>query len=47
MLYKNADAHRKQCESLPPKKKIKILETDADAHEKKQESLLPEDRDLF
>ncbi len=47
ILCNNADAHRKQCESLPPEKKIKILQTDADAHIKKQESLSPEDKDLF
>jgi hypothetical protein len=40
-------AKRKQRKSLPPEKKVKILETDADAHKKKQESLSPEDKDLF
>jgi hypothetical protein len=35
MLCKNADAHRKKCKSLPPEKKVKILETDADAHKEK------------
>ncbi len=44
---KNADAHKKQCESLPPEKKIKILQTNADAHKKKRELHSPEDRDLF
>jgi hypothetical protein len=39
ILCNNAGAHRKQCKSLPPEKKIKILETNADAHKKKQESL--------
>jgi hypothetical protein len=43
----NADAHRNQRESLPPEKKVKILETDADAHKEKQESLSPEDKHLF
>jgi hypothetical protein len=33
--------------SLPPEKKVKILETDADAHKKKQESLSPEEQCLF
>ncbi len=47
MLCKNINAHRKQCESLPPEKKVKILETDANAHKEKQESLSPEDKDLF
>jgi hypothetical protein len=47
ILCYDADAHRKQCESLPPEKKVKILETDADAHKEKQESLSPEDKDLF
>ncbi len=40
-------SHKKQCESLPPEKKVKILQTDADAHKEKQESLSPEDKDLF
>jgi hypothetical protein len=35
MLCKNADVHRKQRESLPPEKKVKIFETDADAHKEK------------
>ncbi len=47
MLCSDADAHRKQCESVPPEKKIKILGTDADAHKEKEESLSPEDKDLF
>jgi acetylornithine/succinyldiaminopimelate/putrescine aminotransferase len=47
ILWNYADAHRKQCESLPPEKKVKILETNADAHKKKRESLSPEDKDLF
>jgi hypothetical protein len=47
MLCKNADAHRKQRESLPPEKKVKVLETDSDAHKEKQESLSPEDKHLF
>jgi hypothetical protein len=47
ILCNDADAHRKQCKSLPTERKIKILETNADAHEKKQESLSPEDKDLF
>ncbi len=38
---------QKQCKSLPPEKKVKILETDADAHKEKQDSLSPEDKDLF
>jgi hypothetical protein len=37
----------KQRKSLPPEKKVKILETDAYAHKKKQEFLIPEDKDLF
>ncbi len=47
MLCKNADAHRKQRKSLPPGKKIKILETDDDARKEKRESLSPEDKHLF
>ncbi len=47
MLCKDADAHRKQRESLPPEKKVKILETNADAHKEKRESLSPEDKDRF
>ncbi len=38
---------KKNRESLPPEKKVKILRTDADAHKEKQESLSPEDKDLF
>jgi hypothetical protein len=47
IICNNADAHRKQRQSLPPEKKIKVLQTDANAHKKKQESLSPEDKDLF
>jgi hypothetical protein len=43
----NADAHRKQRESLPHEKKVNFLETNADAHKKKNESLSHEDKDLF
>jgi hypothetical protein len=38
---------KKQRESLPPKKKIEILQTNADAHKEKRKSLSPEDKDLF
>jgi hypothetical protein len=41
-LVNNTDAHRKQRESLPPEKKVKILETNNDAHRKQGESLPPE-----
>jgi hypothetical protein len=34
MLTNKADAERKQHESLPPEKKVKILESDAAAHKK-------------
>jgi hypothetical protein len=34
MLNKDAAAHRRQRESLPPEKKVKILKTDAAAHKK-------------
>ncbi len=44
MLTKKADTERKQCESLPPEKKVKILETDAAAHKKQRESLSPDDK---
>jgi hypothetical protein len=44
MLYKKADAHRKQHKSLPPEKKFKILKTDAAAHKKQRESLSPDDK---
>ncbi len=49
ILCNDAEGHRKQCEDLPPEKKITILQTDADAHNhnKKRESLSPEDNDLF
>jgi hypothetical protein len=47
ILCNNADAHRKQRESLPPEKKNNILQTNDDAHKIKQESLSPEDQDLF
>jgi hypothetical protein len=47
ILCNDADAHRKQRESLPSEKKVEILETDADAHKKKRESLSPEDKHLF
>jgi hypothetical protein len=43
----NADAHKKQQESLSPDDKVQILNKDADAHKKKRESLSPEDKDLF
>jgi hypothetical protein len=35
MLCKNADAHKKQRESLSPDDKVQILNKDADAHKKK------------
>jgi hypothetical protein len=44
MLCKITDAHRKQSESLPPEKKVKLLETDAAAHKKQCESLPPDDK---
>ena len=44
MLTKKADTERKQCKSLPPEKKVKILETDAAAHKKQRESLSPDDK---
>ncbi len=47
ILCNDADAHKKQRESLPPEKKVKILRTNADAHKEKWESLSPEDKDLF
>jgi hypothetical protein len=47
ILCNDADAHRKQCESLSPEKKIQILQTNADSHKKKQELLSLEDKDLF
>ncbi len=47
IVCNDADAHKKQCESLPPEKKVKILQTDADAHKEKQKSVSPEDKDLF
>ncbi len=34
MLNKDAAAHKKQHESLPPEKKVKILQTNAAAHTK-------------
>jgi hypothetical protein len=34
MLLNDAAAHKKQRESLPAEKKVKILETDAAAHKK-------------
>jgi hypothetical protein len=43
MLTNKADAESKQCKSLPPEKKVKILETDAAAH-KKCKSLSPDDK---
>jgi hypothetical protein len=47
ILCNDADAHTKQCESLPPERKVNILATNADAHKEKRESLSPEDKDLF
>jgi hypothetical protein len=47
VLINDTDAHRKQCRSFPPEKKIKFLETNADALKKKRESFSPEDKDLF
>ncbi len=38
---------KKNRKSLPPEKKVKILQTIADAQKEKQESLSPEDKDLF
>jgi hypothetical protein len=38
ILCNDADAHRKQRESLPPEQKVKFLEIDADAY-KNNESL--------
>jgi hypothetical protein len=35
ILCNYADAHKKQRKSLPPEKKVKILETDTDAHKEK------------
>jgi hypothetical protein len=46
-LVNNTDAHRKQCESLSPEKKIKILEINAAAHKKQCESLPPEKKVKF
>jgi hypothetical protein len=34
MLLNDAAEHKKQHESLPPEKKVKILETNAAAHNK-------------
>ncbi len=34
-LCNDADAHKKQRESLPPEKKVKKFKTDADAHKEK------------
>ncbi len=44
MLAKKADTERKQRESLPPEKKVKILENYAAAHKKQCESLPPDDK---
>jgi hypothetical protein len=43
-VNKKGDTERKRCESLPPEKKVKILETDAAAHKKQRESLSPDDK---
>jgi hypothetical protein len=34
ILVDNTDAHRKQRKSLPPEKKVNMLETNAAAHKK-------------
>ncbi len=46
ILCNDADAHKKQRESLPPEKKVRFLKTNADAHKEKRESLSLEDKDL-
>jgi hypothetical protein len=47
MICKNADAHKKQLESLSLDDKVQILNKNADAHKMKRESLSPKDKDLF
>jgi hypothetical protein len=47
ILCNDADAHRKQRQSLPPKKRLKFYKLMLMHIKKKQESLSPEDKDLF
>ena len=47
MLCKDADAHKKQRESLSLDDKAQILNKDADAHKMKQDSLSPKNKYLF